>query len=315
MNVCPLSLDLLADEGAFSAAAARRLFGVDALPTVDIDLARMHTVGLAMVGRTSISGVQRKLSLGLDAERMTLRLQAVGRQFILKPASDRFPELPENEHVTMRLAALCGLDVPEHGTLLLADGSRAYIVARFDRPPAGGKRAVEDFCALSLRYPADKYRGSAELCARVVRRYATAPLVTMRKLFRQLLFAWWTGNGDLHLKNLSLWRDDQGAIDLSPSYDLVNTRLILPGDRLALPVGGRDDRLTVRAWRDFGAYTQLPARVVQREAASMLGRLDAALAMVARSFLGADARQAYAALLAERANVLAELAESAKHKA
>jgi len=271
-------------------------------------MAKLHTVGLAMVGVTSLSGVQRKLSLGLDSARMTLRLQTAGRQFIVKPPTDRFAGLPANEHVTMRIAARCGLPVPEHGLVQLSDGALAYVVARFDRPLTGGKRAVEDFCALSGHYPADKYRGSAELCARVVRRFAAEPGVALRDLFRQFLFAWWTGNGDLHLKNLSLWTDAAGQVSLSPAYDLVNTRLFLPDDPLALPIGGHKSGLTVRMWSEFGAHCGLPQRAVARVADELVAALADACALVERSFLVAEQQQAYIKLLNVRGLLLAELA-------
>ena len=308
MTTCPLSLTALPDGLTYDTSAARRLFGTDRLPTLDLDMAKLHTVGLAMVGVTSLSGVQRKLSLGLDSARMTLRLQTAGRQFILKPPTDRFPGLPANEHVTMRIAALCDLPVPEHGLLQLNDGTWAYIVARFDRPLIGGKVAVEDFCSLSGHYPADKYRGSAELCVRVVRRFASEPGIALRDLYRQVLFAWWTGNGDLHLKNLSLWTDAAGRISLSPAYDLVNTRLFLPEDQLALSLCGKKEGLTPRMWRDFGEYCGLPLRAIASMASGLQAALPDARALVERSFLVAEQQRAYVALLNERAVVLAELA-------
>jgi len=308
VTTCPLSLATRPEGKTHDTEAARRLFGVDRLPTLDLDMAKLHTVGLAMVGVTSLSGVQRKLSLGLDSARMTLRVQTAGRQFILKPPTDRFPGLPANEHVTMRIASLCGLPVPEHGLLQLNDGTWAYIVARFDRPLTGGKLAVEDFCSLSGHYPADKYRGSAELCARVVRRFASEPGIALRDLYRQFLFAWWTGNGDLHLKNLSLWTGASAQVSLSPAYDLLNTRLFLPEDQLALSICGNKKEITPRMWRDFGAYCGLPHRAIASLAGALHQACPDACALVERSFLVAEQQQEYTRLLTERAMVLAELA-------
>lgn len=308
MTICPLTLAKLPAGEFWDRSAARRLFGSDDLPTLDVEMARLHTVALAMVGVATLSGVQRKLSVGLDAARMTLRVGAAGRQFILMPPTDRFPGLPANEHVTMRIAARCGLPVPEHGLLHLADGTLAYIVARFDRPVTGGKLQVEDLCSLAGQYPADKYRGSAELCARLVQRHASAPGIALRDLYRQLLFAWWTGNGDLHLKNLAILTTRGGEQRLSPAYDLVNTRLLLPDDALALPVGGKQQGLTARTWREFAAYCRLPARAAQGLAAGFVEALPDACGLVERSFLAEDQRDGYRGLIEERAAVLRELA-------
>lgn len=284
----------------------RELFGATALPAIDVELAKLHTVGLAMVGRTNLSGVQRKISLSLVGERMTLRLAVGPGQFILKPQAAVFPELPENEHVALRLARLVGLDAPPSGLLRLADDSLAFIVRRFDRRDDGGKRQQEDFCQLAERSPKQKYEGSAELCARVVKRYADEPLVELAKLFRLVVFGWWIGDGDGHLKNFSLLRGDDGRYRLSPTYDRLCTRLVIPDDRLALPVGGRDDQLTAAGWRRYAAYCGLTERAAKRVIAGFIAASPAASALIARSYLSADARAAFAALVAKRTAVLTE---------
>lgn len=308
MRVCRLSLRELPPGAEVHPAAVHALFGTDTVPTLDLDIARLHTLGLAMVGRTSMSGVQRKLSLGLDAQRMTLRVAAAGRQFILKPETGVFPGIPANEHVTMSFAGACGIEVPPHGLMQLRDGSDAFIVLRFDRPDGGGKLPTEDFCQLTVRPPKDKYRGSAELCAKVVRRYASAPLVELRKLLRQLMFAWWTGNGDLHLKNLSLVTHAGGRVVLSPAYDLVHTQLVIPGDPIALPVQGKRSNLRVGAWRRYAEAIGLPGSVLQEVAQALLRAWPEGETLVARSALSDEHKAAYVAGLAARGAVLQRLA-------
>lgn len=104
----------------------------------------------------------------------------------------------------MRMAKLVGLEVPPCGLVQLADGSLAYVVRHFDRT-ATAKLALEDFCQLAEKSPKDKYEGSAELCFKLVARFASEPGIEKAKLLRLLMFTWWTGNGDMHLKNLSLF--------------------------------------------------------------------------------------------------------------
>lgn len=283
---------------------ARALFGVPRVPTVELELAKLHTAALAMVGHTTFSGVQRKISLGLDPVRTTLRVALEGGQFVLKPRSATLPQLPENEHVTMRLAEAAGLEVPPCGLVRLADGSLAYLVRRFDRPPAGGKLALEDFCQLAGLAPKQKYEGSAELCARLVKRWASEPGVDALRLFRQVAFSWWVGNGDLHLKNLSLLRDASGVHRLSPAYDLLSTRLAIGDERLALPVGGNRGEVTPREWLAFAGYCGLTRRAARRVLAELAGALGPALDLLARSRLDEPARETYAALLRARAPAL-----------
>lgn len=308
MTACLACLEPLtaeADVGVgYHRACLEQLFGAAIVPSLDIEVARLHTAALAMVGRVSLSGAQQKLSVGLSADRTTLRVNLEGLQFILKPPSTAFPNLPENEHLTMRLAAAAGIEAPPVALMALADGALAYLVPRFDRPQPGVKRHQEDFCQLAQKPPKDKYDGSAELCARLVKRYATEPLVEQRRLFRQLVFAWLTGNGDLHLKNLSLIEDDAGRWALSPAYDLVCTELLIPDDRLALPVGGRDKAITRRGWLDLGAYAGLPKRAAGRVLAELVESEPAMQATIERSLLAPEARGRYAELLRERVATL-----------
>ncbi len=301
-DVCRGCLEV--SEGAdWHPACLRALYGLDREPELDVDRARLHTLGLAMVGRTALSGVQRKISLGLTADRMTLRVAVEGAQYILKPASETFPALPENEHLTMRIAEVAGVRAPPRGLVRLADGSWAYIVRRFDRDE-DGKLRQEDFCQLAGKATKEKYQGSAELCARLVKAYASEPGIAGRDLFRLMLVSWWTGNGDMHLKNFSLLCGRDGRHALAPAYDLLCTRLVIPGDRLALPVGGRDGGLTRRGWLEYAAYCGVPRRAAERVTKQVAAALAPASELVERSFLPDEMKAAYRDLLRERAGAL-----------
>lgn len=180
------------------------LFGVDKLPILDFELSQLYAVAAQMAGKMSISGVQEKVSLKLSANRSHLEIADAGGRYILKPEPTRYSSLPQNEHLTMHLASLVGIETPPFGLIRLKDETRSYIIKRFDRLEDGTKLAVEDFCQLAEKPIRDKYDGSLELCVRILRRYATEPLIELSKLYRLSLFAWWTANGDMHLKNLSL---------------------------------------------------------------------------------------------------------------
>ncbi|MBK9117992.1 MAG: HipA domain-containing protein [Phycisphaerales bacterium] len=149
--------------------------------------------------------------------------------------------------------ALVEIEVPPCGLIPLSDGTLAFISRRFDRTAEGRKLRQEDFCQLAEQSPKDKYEGSAESCVRL-RKYATEPLIEVLRLYRQLIFAWWCGNGDMHLKNLSVFVDPQGIVRLTPAYDLLSTRLVIPNDPLALSVVGKKSKLTVDTWREFAQH-------------------------------------------------------------
>lgn len=282
----------------------RELFGVARAPRIEVELAKLHTLALAMVGKTSISGVQRKISLGLSVDRKTLQLALEGGRYLLKPQAGTYPALPENEHVTMQIARRAGIEIPACGLFRLADDSLAYLVSRFDRPEQGGKLRQEDFCQLAEKPSKEKYDGSAELCARIVRRYAAEPGIDIERLFRRMVLAWWTGNGDMHLKNFSLLEGEGGGHRLSPAYDLVCTRLVIAGDPLALPVGGRKERLTRATWTSYASYCGLPGRAAERVLEEIQDALPAATELVDRSLLDPDAKRRYRKLLADRTEIL-----------
>jgi len=293
-------------EADYHPRCARRLFGTSRIPRVEIDQANLTLLGIEMGGRVSLSGVQRKLGLGLDGG--TLHVGAGTQRFILKPQIQEFEQVPENEQLTLQLARLVGLEVPEHGLLRLRDESLALLVVRFDRTPKTGQRvAMEDFCQLAGLQPGDKYRGSAELCAKLLRRYSAEPTVDLARLLRLLLFCWWCGNGDLHLKNLSLLTRTPGEPRLSPFYDLVNTAILYPDDPFALPVAGKRRNFPPTVWHGFAEYCGLPSGVVAFEARRLLKREAPMNELVARSRLDDARREAYASVLRARRGTLAAL--------
>ncbi len=301
MSACQACLQPIAPPERYHVACLMQLFGTPTLPLIAVELAQLHTLGLAMAGHTSISGVQRKISLGLSGDRATLRLEVDKGRYILKPTGREFPSLPENEITTMRLAALAGVEIPPCALVPLKDGSPAYVVSRFDRPPSGRKLRQEDFCQLGELLPAAKYDGSVELCVRLLRRFASEPLIEVTKLYRRVVFCWLTGNGDMHLKNFSLLAGEDGLQRLSPAYDLVCTRLVIADDQLALPVGGKKDNLTRRHWLELASYCKLPERAATRVLRELRDVLPECVKLVERSPLPDEMKATYTHLLNTRA--------------
>lgn len=304
MATCAICLGGTDADADYHSACIEALFGTNTLPAIDVTRSELQEIAVDISGKMSISGVQEKISLKLSAGKRELLVATRNGQYILKPQSSSFAWLPENEHLTMRLAALVGIEVPTFGLVWLRDESPAYIVRRFDRTDGGGKLAVEDFCQLSGRPSRQKYSGSAELCVRTLRKYASEPLVQLRNLYRLLLFGWWAGNGDMHLKNFSLLTQPDGIRRLAPAYDLVCTRLALPNDSLALPVGGKEKNLTRRSWLDLAAYCELPEKAARRIVDEQIRALEPSLALIAHSFLPDQLKEQYAGVVRESTSIL-----------
>ena len=299
-RVCHICLGDGAVDDGYHPRCLRGLFGTETAPAIAIETSKLHTAALAMVGHTSLSGVQKKISVSLSVDRATLQVATLGGRYVLKPQTGIYPHLPENEHLTTRLAMLVGISVSPHGLIELADGTLAYIVRRFDRSTDGRKLHQEDFCQLAQLSPKHKYDGSAELCARLVRRYASEPLVEILNLFRLLVFAWWSGNGDMHLKNFSLLTGMDGIVRMTPAYDLVCTQLVIPHDPLALPLQGKDANLGRGVWLRFAKYCALPDKAALRVLDRQVSALDSALGLIDRSFLPEDYKQTYRHLITQR---------------
>jgi serine/threonine-protein kinase HipA len=249
----------------------RGMFGRPIRPTISISSAEVALAAQTMAGTLSISGVQPKLSLRLEGE----RLVPVARdgQYILKPEPAEFPELPQNEHLCMTMGSRFGLRTAAFILLELADGAACYVVKRFDRVKRGRrllKLPCEDMQQL-LGGP-DKYAGSHEELATALREHCTFAPLELQRLFEATLFNFAIGNGDAHRKNFSLLTDEQNTVALSPCYDVVSSRLALPAERdeLALALNGKRNRLKRDDFLDFAAFCGVSHEYARRRIADLL---------------------------------------------
>lgn len=298
MTACRICLDPVQGDSPYHGECLESLFGIRTVPRLDFSLPSLLREATDMAGKMSISGMQEKVSLRLSDDRTRLEVAASGGRYILKPEPSRFDFLPQNEHLTMRLARLVDIEVPPCGLFELTDGTMAYLVKRFDRKEDGTKRPVEDFCQLAGKPLRDKYDGSGELCVRVLRNYASEPLIEIRKLLKRLVFSAFVSNGDQHLKNFSMFTEQTELRRLTPAYDLLCTRLAIPGDRnQALSLGGKRNNLTRTVWLAFARYCQIPEPAAVRVLSDQLDALDGSIALVRRSFLPVHQKAEFEAIL------------------
>ncbi len=221
---------------------------------------------VARATKMSIQGVQPKLSARLNAVAEIFEIADQGGTFIIKPQNDLYEELPENEDVTMRMAAAIGIETPLHGMLYSKDGSRSYFIKRFDRLPKKRKVAVEDFAQLTGATRETKYSSSMEKVAAVIDQFCTFPLLEKERFFRLTVFNFLTGNEDMHLKNFSLIRRND-KVELSPAYDLLNTTIVLPKpqEELALTLAGKKSKMTRENLVDYFGKERLGLAAIRIE--------------------------------------------------
>ena len=257
----------------------------------------------ARVEKMSIQGVQPKLSARLNIKQGEFELVNKGGNFILKPQSPEYPELPENEDLTMKLAKTCGLDVPLHFLVRGEDQQLTYVIKRFDREGRSKKVAMEDFAQLSGLSRETKYKSSMEKVVKIVDQYCTYPVVEKQKLFLSVLFSFLTGNEDMHLKNFSLI-NTKNKIVLSPVYDLLNTSIAIPNpvEEMALPLHAKKRKLTKTDLIDyFGSNClQLNDKTIQKVTKKILAAAESWTTIIKSSFLSKTMQDNYIDVITTR---------------
>lgn len=250
---------------------SKALFGTRQPPSVPFKSTEVSAEAQKMVGRMSISGVQPKLSVIHDRKRHALVAIDTGGLYILKPPTDRFESLPENENLCMNIASAYEIAVPNHGLLPLKDNWLAYVVKRFDRLEDGSKLQQEDF--QQLLQADDKYSGSYESIANFLKKHSDAPGLDLVSLFERALLFFVLGNGDAHLKNFSLVRKQDVGYQLSPVYDIVNSRLVLPEEKeeMCLSLQGKKNEISKKDFQRLSEHFGL----LGKQAGNALERLNA----------------------------------------
>ncbi|PLX03475.1 MAG: protein kinase [Marinilabiliales bacterium] len=250
----------------------------------------------------SISGVQRKGFIGKPRGIELVPKMGVDEKskYIVKPMLSRFnlpDQSPANEHVTMQIAKqLFGIKTAECAYMKFANGTPAYVTKRFDYNENGEKLNQEDFA--SVLQATDKYNSKTYQDVGVW----LSPLNKVDFL-RILIFNFISGNGDVHLKNISLLETADGDMMLSPSYDLMNTKIHLTDNFLALnlfeeleqtslPLGEKYI-YTSSDFIEFGKRLKIRDSVISKTIDMFNAKESELIAMVDKSFLSGKAKALY----------------------
>ena len=281
-------------------------FGTPTPPALEYSLDQMAELAKKVVERSvSVPGVQPKLSLSFmkktreNADTRLTVVGALGGHFIFKPPSDRFPEMPENEHVTMRMAESFGNRVVPSSLIRLASGELSYITKRVDRNEAGEKIHMLDMFQITEAF--DKYKGSMEKVGKALNSYSSNTLLDTTFYFDLALFSFLTGNNDMHLKNFSMIESNSGWV-LAPAYDLLNVAIVLPEDteELALTLAGKKKKLKREHFEQIGEELGMTPKQIKGAFNRMIKNRSTAFDWIARSFLSNDMKTAYNELLEGR---------------
>ncbi len=225
-----------------------------------------------VVDVVGLPGVQDKAS----ARMISVPIGRAGLRYLLKLDPPEYPHVVANEAFFLSLARRARVPSATGEVVRDADGRPGLLVRRFDRLalPDGGALALacEDACQVLGRWPADKYNLTAEDVVVALADRCSARPVALRALYQQLCYAWLTGNGDVHAKNLSILASADGEWQVSPAYDLPST--VPYGDStFALSLQGRTRGISRRHLLVFAGAVGLPERVAIRTLDDLLDRL------------------------------------------
>lgn len=291
----------------FHAACSRKIFGTVTPPDLPYNENQMKELAFQVIqSHVTVTGVQPKLSLNLtegENKKEPKRFTIVGLwgNYILKPPTDEYPQMPEVEDLTMHLAEIAKIKTVPHSLIRLKSGQLAYITKRIDRL---GKKKIqmEDMCQLTEKQTEHKYQASYEQIAKSILKYSTNPGLDLVNFAEIVLFSFLTGNADMHLKNFSLLVDPANGPILSPAYDMLSTVLVNPQDDedLALTLNGKKKKLNRQDFETAFSHMKLDAKQQANILSKMKKAKDKWMEFIQISFLSPDFKGKYIQLINER---------------
>ncbi len=213
-----------------------------ALPRVDLATTTFAQVwdDETRISHSAIAGVQPKIS----GRRLAIAAVGITNQPIilkLNESEEKYPRLLQSEHFFMNLAVRCGMETARTQLVSDREGADGLLVHRFDRVRRQRGEImlhVEDGCQLLDAFPDSKYATNLLQVGRAVAKVVTAPIVEIHRLIELCAYSYVIANGDLHAKNISVYRTEKGVVRLAPAYDLLSTWPY--GDHaMALPAEGK----------------------------------------------------------------------------
>ena len=288
----------------------KRFFGTKTLPDIEVSEEVLEQLAIESTNKgLTVPGVQKKMSLHLDNSGATPRLTLVNYPtgYILKPQTREYPCLPEAEYLVMQMAEKAKIKTVPHALIRIKaqDNALAYITKRIDRRD-GKMLAMEDFCQLDGRLTEDKYKGSYERCAKIIRKYSSRAGLDITELFIRVVFSFIVGNSDMHLKNFSLIETDEnsGSYILSDGYDMLPVNTVNPADteQTALTMNGKKRNLHRNDFLKFADACQIDRAVAGKIIDRMKVYESEFIRKTEQSYLTDELKESLIALIKERIN-------------
>lgn len=282
-------------------------FGVKTLPLIDVSDDMLKKIAYESTGKGyTVAGVQKKMSVHLTGEnnnnpRLTLMNCPAG--YIIKPQTAEYKCLPEAEYLVMHLAKLTGIKVVPFALIKGHDNNFLYITKRIDRED-NKMLAMEDFCQLDGRLTEDKYKGSYERCAKIIKKFSSQSVLDITELFFRVIFSYCVGNSDMHLKNFSLIEKVpySNRYILSDAYDLLPVNIVNPADKdeMALTINGKKRNIRRNDFLKLSDSCGMQRKVAENIIKKVISNKEKYIQECEKSYLTDELKEQMTALIEER---------------
>lgn len=308
MHNCLYCYKLLdANQVDYHPKCIKAFFGTKYAPMLSYHLSGMEKLAKEVAAQSvTVPGVQPKLSLGWiktalengQQGRLTI-MNALQGNYILKPQNAGYPQMPEIEHLSMKLAGLFKIDIVPVNMIRLASGELCFITKRIDRKSDGSKSHMIDF--LQILELENKYKGTMEKLGKTIGDLSVNTLLDKLRFFESTVFNYIIGNNDMHLKNYSMFLSETGWV-LSPFYDLLNVKMILPKDKedMALLLGGKKENFNMGDFDRLGIVLSLNDKQISSVYKRLGKWLPEAIQLINASFLNTERKSMYTNLITDR---------------
>ena len=248
----------------------------------------------ALLGRASISGVQRKLLVVKEGEIFRPVRPNELSTHIAKLASGSLSGLLELEYfTTLAISKLLPNDeaVKMEIVTIPTIHEEALVIPRFDRSLSGKRlHHFEEFNQLFGKSSGnDKYDGDYEEMGQFILNTPGCIPADADKLFRRVLACLLVGNTDAHFKNFAMFHTRDG-LRLTPLYDLVASSIYKEYQSIALDICGIRNmaigNLGCKHLIKMGAGFGLNGEAVVAETETLGKQLPKAIAAVEASLIG-----------------------------
>lgn len=292
----------------FHQNCSKKIFGESTPPLINYSLEDIDSLALEVINsKITLTGVQPKISLQIKSEKgEPNRFTIIGvlGNYILKPQSSKYESLPENEDLSMHLAEIAKIKTVPHTLIRLSDNSLAYITKRIDRDKKGNKIAMEDMCQLTNRLTEYKYKGSYEQIAKIILKYSANPILDIISFFEIILFSYLIGNSDMHLKNFSLC-NKKGKHELSPAYDLLSTKMVIPKDieNLAINLNGMKNNFKRQDFENL-IVDYVDRKTIDNSYKKFQNVIPKWFEFIDNSFINQESKEKYKSIINKNAHIL-----------